>query len=225
MTGLQPVLSKISTFIARRVTAADFSHRPYLLGITGKDASGKTQLAQQLYQQLQSTGITTHLIHVDDFHRPRAERYHGQRPESEKYRYQSIDFEQLRTEVLLPLRHTGQLRRRLQLLDIPTDEYTLTRNYDIAAHDIVLVEGVFLLGEELRELFDDLICLTVSEAELLRRGVSRDADLLGDDATRRFQEKYLPAQRQLFEQFPPEQYATILIDNEDYCHPRVVSQI
>ncbi len=149
----------------------------------------------------------------------------GSGPSQRKYRYQSIDFEQLRTEVLLPLRQAGRLQRSLQLLDIPTDQYTLTRTYDIAAHDIVLVEGVFLLGEELRELFDDLICLTVSEAELLRRGVTRDPDLLGDDATRRFQEKYLPTQQQLFKQFPPEQYATVLIDNEDYRYPRLVSKI
>lgn len=80
MTGLQPVLSQLSTFVIRRVTAGDFRHRPYLVGITGKDASGKTQLARQLYQHLQSTGITTHLIHVDDFHRPRSERYHGSGP-------------------------------------------------------------------------------------------------------------------------------------------------
>lgn|GEM_PF-5949365 len=59
MNGLQPVLSKISAFVTHRATAADFRHRPYLLGITGKDASGKAQLAQQLYQQLQSTGVAT----------------------------------------------------------------------------------------------------------------------------------------------------------------------
>ncbi len=209
--------------ITSRVGAKTCASRPYILGVTGADASGKSQLAAILQRELIACGYTTHLIHVDDFHYPRAHRYAGNRPEPEKFRYQSIDFHKLRNEVLVPLRAEGVLHREFHLLDIPTDEYTLIRRYDIDPDSIVIVEGVFLLGEELRELIDDLICLVVSDEELIRRGIQRDSDLLGADARRRFEEKYLPAQRALFAQYPPEKYASLVIDNEDYQNPRLVS--
>lgn len=212
--------------IAAHIQAAALNkpnkRRPYIVGVTGADASGKSQLAKQTHAVLNDAGIKTHVIHVDDFHKPKAQRYAGTAPEPKKFRFQSIDFDTLKTEVLIPLRQSGSLNKKLQLLDIPSDQYSLVRQYNIHHDSIVIIEGIFLIGDELRSFIDSLICLVVSEDELVRRGIKRDAKLLGVDARRRFEEKYLPAQRALFKEFPPQQYADLVIDNNDFTNPKLV---
>jgi uridine kinase len=195
---------------------------PVVLGLTGADASGKSRLAGSLARHLDDRGVENQLVHVDDFHRPRSERYAGRRPEPEQYLHQSIDLEALVREVLGPIRRDGQLRHTARHLDLLTDGYTTERTYRVTERTIVLVEGVFLLREPVRSYLDLIVVLTADEEELVARGSQRDELVQGADAERRFREKYLPAQRALFAAHPPEQLADIIIDNTNWERPRVV---
>lgn len=195
---------------------------PLVVGLTGADASGKSRLAASLDRQLTLLGVAHQTVHVDDFHRPRRERYAGQRPEPEQYLHQSIDLEALVREVLGPIRRDGQLSHTARRLDLLTDGYTTERTYRVTERTIVLVEGVFLLREPVRTHLDLIVVLTADEEELVARGSQSDELVHGADAERRFRQKYLPAQRALFAANPPEQLADIIIDNTDWERPRVV---
>lgn len=195
---------------------------PVVVGLTGPDASGKSRLAGSLAQQLTDLRVENQLVHVDDFHRPRSERYAGRRPEPEQYLHQSIDLEALVREVLGPIRRDGQLNHTGRHLDLLTDGYTIERTYRVTERTIVLVEGVFLVREPVRTHLDLVVVLTADEEELVARGSRRDELVHGADAERRFREKYLPAQRALFAAHPPERLADIIIDNTDWELPRVI---
>lgn len=195
---------------------------PLVVGLTGADASGKSRLAASLDRQLTLLGVAHQTVHVDDFHRPRRERYAGQRPEPEQYLHQSIDLEALVREVLSPIRHEGRLSHQGRHLDLRTDTYIVERTYDVTDRSIVLVEGVFLLRDPVRTYLDLVVFLTVDEEVLVARGSRRDQGQHGDDAERRFREKYLPAQQAVFAAHPPEELADIIIDNNDWSRPRVL---
>lgn len=195
---------------------------PLFIGVTGPDASGKSFLADRLSGSLRDMGCAVQLVHVDDFHRPRSERYAGSRPEYLKYLEQSIDLDALVEQVLAPARTSGSLDTQLLHLDILSDTRTVNREYRVGPETIVIVEGVFLLMERVRAHLDQVIFLQVDDEELVRRGSIRDADLLGTDVERRFREKYLPAQKLLFSAQPPEIHADIVVDNNDWRTPYVV---
>lgn len=195
---------------------------PFIIGVTGPDASGKSFLASTLALTLERMGCEVQLVHVDDFHRPRAERYAGSKPEHLKYLEQSIDLDALVEKVLAPARTSGRFHLQLKHLDIGTDTQTITREYLVNPGSIVIVEGVFLLMNRVRSYLDKIIFLQVADEELIRRGTVRDAELLGTDVERRFREKYLPAQKMLFSAEPPEIHADIVVDNNDWQAPHVV---
>ena len=161
------------------------------------------------------------IVHVDDFHRPRATRYGGDLPEDAKYLRQSIDLDQLADEVLAPIHACGQLRRTMRHLHIETDTYSVERTYDVDRRTIVVVEGVFLLRPPVSRYLHHLVFLEVAEETLIARGTLRDRELHGAAAERKFREKYLPAQRHVFAECPPHQHADVVIDNNDWNHPTV----
>jgi uridine kinase len=196
--------------------------RPLVVGITGADASGKSWLAGSLAQHLADRGVDHELVHVDDFHRPRRERYAGPRPEPDQYRHQSIALDALVQDVLSPIRTHGRLDQTLRHLDLRTDRYTTERSYRVTERSIVVVEGVFLLRRPVRVHLDLIVFLAVDEEVLVARGAGRDESVHGSDAERRFRQKYLPAQRVVFAANPPEQLADVIIDNTDWDQPQVI---
>jgi uridine kinase len=213
----QALLDRLSTALA--AVQAERGG-PLVVGVTGADASGKSHFAADLADRLRAEA-KCQLIHVDDFHRPRAVRYAGPQSEAEKYLWQSIDLDQLAGEVLAPVHRYGELRRTMQHLHIEDDTYTVERAYDIDSGTIVLVEGVFLLRPPVREHLHHLVFLDVDEEALVARGSQRDRDLHGPGTERKFREKFLPAQRRVFAAHPPNEHADVIIDNNDWASPTV----
>lgn len=197
--------------------------RPLVVGVTGPDASGKSQLAAALQRAVEARGQRITMIHVDDFHHPRAVRYAGDLPDPDKYLVQSIDFDRLIAEVLSPIRRHGSLRCSLRHLDIATDSWSVERRYEVDADTMVLVEGVFLLRPPVRELIDRLVYLDVDEEILVARGAHRDRDVHGAAAETKFRHKFLPAQRRTVALHPPHSYADVIVDNNDWTAPTVTS--
>ena len=192
-----------------------------MVGITGADASGKSALASALHAELAARGDRCQLVHVDDFHRPRAARYAGDLPETDKYLRQSVDLDRLVREVLAPVRQQGRLRLTLRHLDIDTDGWSVDRTYVVGELTIVLVEGVFLLRPPVREHLDRIVFLDVEDDELVSRGTVRDSGVHGDRAEDKFRRKFLPAQHVVFSAHPPRDHADVIIDNNDWMSPTV----
>ncbi|UTT59433.1 hypothetical protein [Cellulosimicrobium cellulans] len=196
--------------------------RAITMGITGADASGKSSFAGAVCDVLRAHGQPFQLVHVDDFLRPRRVRYAGDLDEAEKYLNQSYDFDPLVEHVLVPVRRGGEVETSMMHLDVATDRYEVERRYRVRPGTLVVLEGVFLLRPELRRHLDFLVFLDAPDEELEQRGTARDAALLGQDVTRRFREKYLPAQRRLMAQYPPRSHADVIIDNTDWREPRIL---
>jgi len=191
------------------------SDRALVVGITGADASGKTLFADSLVHELLSCGKKVQVIHTDDFHLPRNVRYAGELPEHIKYYRQSFDTERLVESLLRPVHDGLDVRTNLPHLNVASDTYDLAGTYEIDQDTIVVLEGVFLLRRELCGFVDLMVFLDVPEEILIDRGASRDAQLLGSDAERRYREKYLPAQRVLNTPGRVDRLVDIVIDNSD----------
>lgn len=225
-TGTEPVEGHVSRrdLVARLADLIGDSkqpERPLVVGITGMDTSGKSQLAAELAAELGSRSTPRQLIHIDDFHHPRVHRYRPELPEPEQYYDHSIDFDRAARDVLKPIREQGRLATELTLLDLPTDTPTLRRSYTVEPQTTVIVEGVFLFRPEVRELIDLFVYLDVREDVVLERARIRDVPSQGADVMRKYDTKYLPAQRTYLSSFPPAQHAHVIVDNSDWTRPVV----
>jgi len=191
---------------------------PFVIGINGIDASGKTMFSKDLAGFLIGQGYCVQLVHVDDFHKPKKFRYKGH-SEAENYYYRSIDFERLVRDLLDPIVQKQELDVELTLLDLNSDQYTLSRRYVVNRNSIVIVEGVFLFKKDLLEYFDFKIFLDISFSESVRRALARDEHIPAGQVEDRYAEKYHAGQKLYFRLHDPKGSADITINNEDYLHP------
>jgi uridine kinase len=86
-----------------------------------------------------------------------------------------------------------------------------------------VVDGSFLQRPELAGLWDLVVWVDTSFAEARRRGVARDADLLGgaDKATAAFDRRYHAAARRYLAAVDPVASADVVFANDDPANPSV----
>ena len=213
------ILGRIAEFVGLR----KLQDRPFVLGVTGIDASGKTHFASELATHVESSGLGVQLVHVDDFHHPRSVRYESS-DEAESYFHRSFDLGTLVDRVLEPISREGSLDDELQLLDLATDSYQLRRRYEVRPESVVILEGVFLFRDALQGYLDLSVFLEVSFDVARDRGCARDASTIGEDARRRYDEKYLPAQQRYIDRVNPRRLADFVVENCDWDRPRLLKE-
>ena len=164
-----------------------------LVGIDGPDAAGKTTLADRLAAALPGT---THRLSVDDFLRPRVDRYRRGELSAEGYYRDLFDLAAL-------------------IEGCSSDD---------GRPETLVVDGVFLLRPELRHLWRLSVYLAVPEDVTLQRALMRDVAFLGSSAEveRRYRERYLPGQVLYRSEADPERHADVVVDNTDFAAPRVL---
>jgi uridine kinase len=163
---------------------------------------------------LNSKAYTTQRINLDDFHNPEAIRYAGD-DQAENYFNRSFDIESIIQQLLMPLRQKGEHSATLKLLDLQTDNYEITRKYSFNRHTIVLFEGVFLFRQELAPYIDYKIFLDISPELSKERAKARDSE----ETNKKYNIKYLPAQRKYLREYPPRKVADMVIDNTNLEFP------
>lgn len=163
-----------------------------LVAVDGGDASGKTTYAAALADALTARGRTVEVIHVDDFLHVPAVRHRRGRTSPEGYLHDSYDYEALAREVHKPLEHA-------------------------AAGAITIVEGLFLLRDELASWWDCSVFLDVPLHVTMARKSRRDGVALppGAPLTRR----YVEGQRLYREQYEPHRRATWVVPDVDDGRP------
>jgi D-glycerate 3-kinase len=72
--GFRQLIADVHVPIARRIAAAARSHDTLQVGICGSQASGKSTLVMVLKALLDSDGLATAVLSIDDIYRTRAER-------------------------------------------------------------------------------------------------------------------------------------------------------
>lgn len=194
------------------MTTLSRRHQRVVVAIDGPDGAGKTTLADQLAGRL---SIPTVRTSIDGFHRARELRYQRGELSAPGYYLDSFDYPTLLDECLLPF-----LRGQSQVRTVAYDHRGNTAAGDdevvVPARAVLVVDGVFLLRPELRDLWTLSVYLRVSPGETLRRAHRRDLELFGsaEEIGRRYLGRYLPGQSLYRQQADPEGVADILVDNE-----------
>jgi uridine kinase len=173
----------IAAAIVAGIAAREVPRRT-MVAIDGPDASGKTTFAADLAEALRLAGTEPVVIHVDDFMHPPAIRHRRGRSSPEGYLDDSYDYAALTRHVLDP----------------ETSANPST---------VVIVEGLFLLRNELASWWDFSVFLDVTPEVALRRKELRDGLSLGDadDLTNR----YVEGQRLYRDRYAPQMRATWMI--------------
>lgn len=167
-----------------------------VVGVTGMDTSGKSEMTTLLAQELERAGLSVQIVRLDDFHRTRAERQVEGLPEPVQFYEHTFDFERLRNAVLKPIRDEGSLETTLVCLDLLEDTWTVERQYSVKSDTVILLEGVFLFRPDIAHFLDLIIYLQVDEV--------------------------LPEQRKYLEEYPADRNADVIIDNNDFENPIVI---
>ncbi len=169
-----------------------------VVAVDGLDGSGKSRFAASLAAALSAAGRQASLLHVDDFRRP-------------------IDFSGLAPEAESALYYE-------RYFDFPAVGEALSAWAGGAPDGAVTVlEGVMLLRAALPS-GTPLIVLEVSAAEARRRILARDRakGRTPQEIAGRIDRRYFPAQARYRAACDPLGLADLVIDNEDWVHPRVV---
>lgn len=208
--------------MAEQIFIMKKSKSPLIVGINGVDTSGKSMLANELSRYLYKLGFKTQVISIDDFHNPSSIRSKDKNPIT-SYLNNAFDISKIEKELLEPISVDHKLCKQLHLLDLKTDAYTRTKEYNIDADTIVIFEGVLLFREPLNKYFDLRVFVDITFDEVLNRAVIRDKDLLGETVIEKYRNKYIPIQKQYLEAYSPASICDIVIDNNDFMEP--VAQI
>jgi uridine kinase len=157
--------------------------RRIYVAVDGGDASGKTTYADRLADALRRAGRSVLVIHVDDFMHPPAVRHRRGRTSAEGYLEDSYDYDAL----------THRLHE-------PLDRSTIT-----------VVEGLFLLRDELADRWDYSVFLDVPIEVALERKRQRDELALtpGDP----LEQRYVEGQRLYRERHRPLDRATWVVED------------
>jgi uridine kinase len=209
--------------LARLVCGHPADHT-FRVAIDGPDAAGKTTLADDLAEAVRASGRPALRVSIDDFHRPRHERYRRGPLSPEGYVRDCFDFPALRRLVLHPLGPDGDGRYRPALRDLRTEEVQDGPARLAPPGAVLVVDGVFLLSAELAGCWEVSIHLDVSPAETLRRALVRDVAVFGSaEAVReRYLRRYLPGQQLYREAVEPARIADVVLGYDDPAAPVVV---
>ncbi|HEY4025179.1 MAG TPA: uridine kinase [Candidatus Dormibacteraeota bacterium] len=194
------------------------------VAIDGPDAAGKTSLADELAGAVRALGRPVVRVSVDGFHRPAEERYRRGSLSADGYFLDAFDYDAVRDLVLHPLGPHGDGRYRAALFDrrMPAAGPAPVRQAPPDA--VLLLDGVFLLREELRDCWELGIVVDVSPEESLRRALTRDVALFGSEAAvrERYLRRYLPGQELYRAAARPLDIADVVIDNGNPARPAVL---
>lgn len=199
-----------TTGITEQIKSLLKPDRTLIIGIDGLGGAGKSTISEAVYGQLCKDGYNVTLLHIDDFIHPRSVRYNDNYTEWECYYNIQWRYDYLVDEVIQPIK-SGVFKGAIELYDKENDTYYLS-NADIPVESVVIVEGVFLQREELRDLFDFMIYIDISESVRLERVLERDG-YIGDkeQIKEKYDNRYFPAERYYVEKCLPAMNADYII--------------
>ncbi|UJP41513.1 uridine kinase [Cellulomonas palmilytica] len=181
-----------------------------LIAVDGRGASGKSTFADALAARAHPRPVV--VLHVDDFFHPPHVRHARGRLSPEGFWLDTYDYDTLVSGALEPLSRggAGAFRRTgdsAQVEQAPDDA-------------LVVVEGTFLLRDELARFWDVSVFLDVrrDEADRRMRARGRLDEALADQLLAR----YDGAQRLYFAHASPWERATLVVDTTDPTAPVVV---
>ncbi|MCK5050612.1 MAG: hypothetical protein KAS53_02645 [Candidatus Cloacimonetes bacterium] len=200
--------------------------KPLIIVFDGVDTSGKTTLANSVFESMQEQKLFNPLrIQIDKFHNSRNVRIQKGDLSPEGFFYDSFDHKAIFQNIINPIKISyGKLIS--QKYDYRIEEEIKPIEVSITNNTIILFDGIFMNRDEFYQKWDLSIFLDVSFDTVLKRALKRDIDLFGDKDTikKRYLIKYIPGQKIYLEKCKPLERADIVIDNNDYLNPKLLKK-
>lgn len=174
----------------------------YVIGIDGYGASGKTTLAANIQKKLPEI----HVVHMDDFDLATNGKLVGD--PLTKPIGADTDWRRVEKEVLLPLSKDQTARYARQEWGSRKHSEWCT----ITPGGIVIVEGVFVIRNELFSYYDLTIWLDCSREERLSRGLQRD----GEAAKEKWLKDWMPMEDRYVSVHSPDKEAALRINTTKF---------
>ena len=197
----------------------------FVIGVDGVDGAGKTIFARELLQALKIEVASKYMqsISIDDFHNVKEVRHRQGRDSPLGFFEDSFDYESLKKLVLNPIRKSNGDSVSIvpRCHDLNTDLLVTSEKVGLEPSSVVIVEGIFLHRDEIRDYFDFTIFLEVPFTVSVRRLFSRDGSI--PDPSHPSLNRYVEGQRIYFERCSPPIRANLVIDNSDHHLPRVAT--
>jgi uridine kinase len=191
--------------IAQLVTSSNEGR--VVIAIDGRTASGKTTFADELAGTLNGIGSVVFRASLDDFKNPWRDRHLYDRESGDGYYRNAFNIERIRTDLV------GGFRAGLTML-CSIDPLTQTDHSSelvtVPAHAILIVDGVFGLRPDLRDLWNLGVWLDTKPETSERRARARDGDML---------ERYRLSEQLYITEAEPQKVADIVIDHDDISAP------
>jgi uridine kinase len=196
--------------------------QPLLLGVDGKDASGKTTFANNLAAVLnEQTQREVIRVSLDDFFQPRAIR--SRQTDQARGCYEdTFDNAGIIKYLFNPIRSNNTYTTKI--FDYKSDSPVGIISASATPDAIFVIDGVFLQRPEFREYWDYTVLLDVSDETAIERGAVRDTGRIGDleAAREKYINRYIASQKIYYDECEPQKIASIIIDNTDYENPVVI---
>ena len=183
-------------------------NKAVIIGIAGGSASGKTSIAQSIYDRFKGSHRVK-IIKQDDYYKDQSDKTMEERVKTNYDHPFAFDNDLLVSDL-------KKLKKK-ERIEKPTYDYAKHRRSDITEviedRDVIILEGIFVLAEEeVRDLCDILIYVD-TDADIrfirrLRRDVEERARTVDSVCN-----QYLETVRPMHEQFiePSKKYAHIII--------------
>lgn len=216
------ILNKLADLILQ-------NNRPHPLrvAIDGVDAAGKTILADELAPIIEKRKRPVIRASIDSFHNPRSTRYRRGASSPGGYYYDSFDYPTLIKILLSPLGPSGDCRYRKAAFDFRRDSAILDPPSQAPIEAVLLMDGVFLMRQQLLEYWDYRVYIEVDFEVALKRAETRDLELFGsiDAVRRRYRERYIPGQRLYLQSAQPKLKADAVLNNNYPEEPELIISV
>lgn len=183
--------------------------RPFIIGITGGSASGKTMFLRHLIKSFEKDQLC--LISLDEYYKPLAMQPLDEKGIPNFDTPHSIDSAQLQSDLALLLAGQSVTRKEYTFNNPNAEAKAIV--YDPAP--LIVVEGIFTFYyEEIASLLDLKIFVDAKEDVKLKRRISRDKDERGydiDDVLYRYEYHVAPNYEKYIE--PLKHEADLIIPN------------
>ncbi|MFJ7733766.1 kinase [Lysinibacillus sp. NPDC097231] len=203
-------IHELKSDIIKRYKARSTKNRPFIIAIDGLGGAGKSTIANELAEELQSI-CAIELIHIDYLIVERSKRYDTGFDEWYEYYYLQWDIEFIKKNILLPL-HNNNLQLVLPFYNQSADMVS-NRKIILDSNSILIIEGVFLLRHEWRNFYDYRLFIDIPRQVREERVLQRDV-YIGDSEARlsKYERRYWPAEDYYLEKEKPLAVADIICD-------------